>query len=308
MVLLRIINSSFKTKSKFIIGVRSTLRYIQLLFVSKMIQAVFGTSSSVLYQMTTCTIHVLSMRFKRQGSIAFMNCYHKSNDGYGEQYKNYKNFMTLCLHKQDFCLDAEWIFFPTSHGKSSCDRIGGSVKCHAAKRSFQKPMNYQILDYQAMPNVWEEEMRKIKFFGISKETMNEVHKSLEDWFSRGNTVPGTRSSHHFIPLSSFKVAHKLSSEDEFHAGTHDVNLSTTFELCDIRPITYVTCLFDSFWWVGLVTQVDVEQGDVKVQFMFLYGSGRTFDWPENEDHAMCQSKTFFVRYLLLRQQLDELIR
>ena len=41
-------------------------------------------------------------------------------------------------------------------------------------------MNYQILDYQAMPNVWEEEMRKIKFFGISKETMNEVHKSLED--------------------------------------------------------------------------------------------------------------------------------
>ena len=130
--------------------------------------------------MTTCTIHVLSMRFKRQGSIAFMNCYYKSNDGYGEQYKNYKNFMTLCLHKQDFCLDAEWIFFPTSHGKSSCDRIGGSVKCHAAKRSFQKPMNYQILDYQAMPNVWEEEMRKIKFFGISKETMNEVHKSLED--------------------------------------------------------------------------------------------------------------------------------
>ena len=151
-------------------------------------------------------------------------------------------------------------------------------------------------------------MSKIKFFGISKETMGEVRKSLEERFSRGNTVPGTRSSHHFIPLSSSKIAHKLSSEDESHAGTHDFNLPTTFQLCDIRPMTYVTCLYDSFWWVGLVTQVDVEQGDVKVQFMFLYGSGRTFDWPENEDHAMCQSKTFFVRYLLLRQQLDELIR
>ena len=151
-------------------------------------------------------------------------------------------------------------------------------------------------------------MSKIKFFGISKETMDEVRKSLEERFSRGNTVPGTRSSHHFIPISSSKIAHKLSSEDESHAGTHDFNLPTTFQLCDIRPMTCVTCLYDSFWWVGLVTQVDVEQGDVKVQFMFLYGSGRTFDWPENEDHAMCQSKTFFVRYLLLRQQLDELIR
>ena len=39
------------------------------------------------------------------------------SDGCGEQSKNYKNFMNLCLHKQDFGLDAEWIFFATSHGK-----------------------------------------------------------------------------------------------------------------------------------------------------------------------------------------------
>ena len=58
------------------------------------------------------------------------------SEGRGGQYKNYKNFMNLCLHKQDFRLDAEWIFFATSHSKSPCDRIGGSVKCHAAKRSL----------------------------------------------------------------------------------------------------------------------------------------------------------------------------
>ena len=81
-------------------------------------------------------------------------------------------------------------------------------------------------------------------------------KSLVEWFSRGNTVPGTQSSHHFIPLSSSKIAHKLSSEDESHADT--------FQLCDIRPMTCVTCLYDSFWWVGLATQVDLEQGVVKV--------------------------------------------
>ena len=114
-------------------------------------------------------------------------------------------------------------------------------------------MNNQILDYRAMLNVCEEEMSKIKFFGISKETMDEVRKSLEERFSRGNTVPGTRSSHHFIPISSSKIAHKLSSEDESHAGTHDFNLPTTFPLCHFRTMTYVACLYNSFWWVGLVT-------------------------------------------------------
>ena len=54
--------------------------------------------------------------------------------------------------------------------------IGGSVKRHAAKRSLQRPMNNQILDYQTMLNVHKEEMSKITFFGISKETMDEVHK------------------------------------------------------------------------------------------------------------------------------------
>ena len=66
------------------------------------------------------------------------------SDGCGEQYKNYKNFMNLCLQKQGFGLDAEWIFFAT------CGGIGGSVKCHAAKRSLQRPMKNQILDYQAL--------------------------------------------------------------------------------------------------------------------------------------------------------------
>ena len=151
----------------------------------------------------------------------------------------------------------KWIFFATSDGTTLCDRICGSVKHHAAKRSLQRPMNSQILDYQAILNVCEEEMSQIKFSGISKETMGGVYKSIVEQFSRGNTVPGTQSSHHFIPLSSSKIAHKLSSEDESHADTHDFNLPTTFQLFDIRPMTCVTCFYDSFWWVDLVTQVDV---------------------------------------------------
>ena len=197
-------------------------------------------------------------------------------DGCWEQYTNYKNFMIYCLHKHDYGLDAERIF------------------CNGTwKRSLQRPMNTQILDYQVMPNVFEEDMIKIKFFGIIKETMDEVRESLEERFSSGNTVLGAWSSHHFITLSSSKFAHKLSSEDESHADTHHFNLPTTFQLCDIRPTTYLTCIYDSFWWVDLVTQVDVEQGDIKVQLMFPLGPQKRFNWPEAEDSLYGPIKNIF---------------
>ena len=121
----------------------------------------------------------------------------------------------------------KWIFFATSHDKSPCDRVCGLVKRHAAKRS----------------------LNQIKFSGTGKETLGGVHKSLVELFSRGNTVPGTQSGHHFIPLPLPKIAHKLSTEDKSYAETHDFNLSTTFQLRDIRPMTCVICLYVSFWWV-----------------------------------------------------------
>ena len=173
----------------------------------------------------------------------------------------------------------KWIFFATSHGKSPCDRICGSVKHHAAKRSLQRPMNSQILEYQATLNICEEEMSEIKLFGIVKQAIVGVRKSLVEWFSRGK-----------IPLSSPKISHKLLSEDKSHADTHDFNLPATFQLCDIRPMTCVTCLYDSFWWVGLVTQVDV-----KVQFMFPHGPCKTFNWPETEDSCYVPIKNILCQ-------------
>ena len=71
------------------------------------------------------------------------------SDGCGGQYKNYKNFMDLCSHKHDFGISAEWVFFATNYCKSPCDDIGGAVKRHVAKRSLQRFLNNQILDYKA---------------------------------------------------------------------------------------------------------------------------------------------------------------
>ena len=64
-----------------------------------------------------------------------------------QNYKNYKDFINLCCHKNHFGINAEWVFFTTSHGKLPCDGIGGAVKCHTAKKSLERPLNDCILDY-----------------------------------------------------------------------------------------------------------------------------------------------------------------
>ena len=60
-----------------------------------------------------------------------------TSDGAAGQYKNRKNFANLVQHDHDFQVSAEWNFFATSHGKSSCDGVGGSVKRLAAHASLQ---------------------------------------------------------------------------------------------------------------------------------------------------------------------------
>ena len=227
-------------------------------------------------------IQRLLVEFLKQRLPSVTKIYYVS-DGCGGQYKNYKNFLNLCCHKEDFSIEAEWIFFATSHGKSPCDGIGGAVKRHAAKRSLQRPLNNQILNYRAMLEVCQEEMKSIIFFSFSKEDMLEEREQMEKRFKEGKTVPGTRSSHHFIPQSASQIGHKLCSEDVSFADIHDFKIPTRVDIGDIAPSSYISCVYNSLWWVGLVSKVDEEEGEVYVQFMHPHGPRKTFNWPQAGD-------------------------
>ena len=67
------------------------------------------------------------------------------SDGAASQYKNRKNFLNLCNHKDDFGVEAEWHFSATSHGKGACDGLDGTVKRLAARASLQRPYNDQLM-------------------------------------------------------------------------------------------------------------------------------------------------------------------
>jgi hypothetical protein len=67
------------------------------------------------------------------------------SDGSTAQYKNRRNLLKITCHNENFGVAADWHFFATSHGKSACDGVGGTLKRLAAKASLQQPYNDQIM-------------------------------------------------------------------------------------------------------------------------------------------------------------------
>ena len=103
------------------------------------------------------------------------------SDGCAGKYKNRKNFYNLCQHKNEFGIDAEWNFFATSHGKSPCDGIGGTVKRVTARASLQRPKHSHILTPSQMFEFCSStpSLTNIEFFFISKCQIDSLRSTFE---------------------------------------------------------------------------------------------------------------------------------
>ena len=99
------------------------------------------------------------------------------------------------------------------------------LKQHVAKRSLQRSLNNQILDYKAILDLCENEMMSIKFFGICKENIISVgNLEIEKRYEGGDTVPIIRCSLHLVPLSSSQIGPKLTSKDESYVDIQSISL------------------------------------------------------------------------------------
>jgi len=76
-------------------------------------------------------------------------------------------------------MKAKWSFFATSHGKSPCDGIGGTVKRSAAMESLQHPLENQILSVKSMVSHCTNAMPTIQFMHLTKEELNDVKIKME---------------------------------------------------------------------------------------------------------------------------------
>ena len=72
-------------------------------------------------------------------------------------------------------------------------------------------MANQILTFKAVEEYCNEHLDVITFLSIEKQDMVQIRADLEKRYSLGGTDPGTRSCHHFQPVSSNSIKVKQRS-------------------------------------------------------------------------------------------------
>ena len=189
----------------------------------------------------------------------------------------------MCNHKNYFGLVAELIIFATSHGKSPCDGIGGTVKRLTARANLQRPLDKQILSVDKMFEFCCEKIKNINFINIKSDHMVNVRDYLNKRFKNGRTMPGTRSFHHFFPVSTKTISFKSTSEDTEFNGIFNIikdgkeNSSFEVEEQAIKLMDFVACKYDNFWWLGLISEINNTEKDN------AHVPSKSFTWPNRDD-------------------------
>ena len=84
-------------------------------------------------------------------------------------------------------MDSKTRFFATSHGKSICDGLGGTVKRILRKATPQLPDEDQIMTATADYNFSEKKIENIPFHFIEKKDADSLRMELEKRFSQTRT-------------------------------------------------------------------------------------------------------------------------
>ena len=186
-------------------------------------------------------------------------------------------------HEFDFQLTAEWHFFATSHGKSVCDGIGGTIKRLASRKSLQATTDGHILTPEALFEWATMNVTGIKVFFVSSSDVMKYVNQQERRFKSAKKIAGTRSHHCFLPSSEGNLLISRISGD--------VN-KTTVKVNDIpKDInlwaqgSYVTAVYNRKWYIGIITEVDYDEEDVTRRV----GKGSlsvSYMWPKRKDECI----------------------
>lgn len=140
------------------------------------------------------------------------------SDGAASQYKNRKNFASLCKFKTKYNIESEWHFFATSHGKGPCDAIGGTLKRMATRASLARQHEHPITNAKALYD-WaskrnQDNFTAISFCYMSQEEYDDGTAEWRDIYQQTKMIQGTQKYHCFIPITENKIGAKLFSTDK----------------------------------------------------------------------------------------------
>lgn len=152
----------------------------------------------------TSTVHAFLTELMPALKVHVPNLHtiHFFSDGCAGQYKNRFNFLNVCHYEEDFGVKCDWNFFATSHGKSACDGVGGTIKRATAHESLRRPYTDQITNARDMYKFLTEKFKtSILCIYVGKVQVEQATEKLKGRFRKALAIKGTRDIHSFIPVS-----------------------------------------------------------------------------------------------------------
>ena len=173
---------------------------------------------------------------------------HYFSDGCAAQYKNCKHSINLCHHFHDFSIDCTWNFFSTSHGKSTCDGIGGTLNSLTSQASLQRPSSDQILSAKEMFMFCKGKIEGIMFAYTPSNEIDTSRAEQAARFSLAKTIPGTRGYHQFVPVSESLIKMRRASDNneyDFEFAFCGCNTNPKSSgVSNIKVSQYILCKYD----------------------------------------------------------------
>ena len=113
-----------------------------------------------------------------------------------------------------------WNFFATSHRKSTCDGLGGTIKRKPTTGSLSKTKTSPIVSALQAYEFCKNTMPTVEFFFVPKDDLTKVCTKLKARYARKHIVAGTHSYHVFIPKNVGILSFEGISEDEEISGQY----------------------------------------------------------------------------------------
>ena len=180
-----------------------------------------------------------------------------------------------------------------SYGKSPCDDVGGMVKRVLTQASLKQPTANQTLSTEAAYEFCSNQIRNVKFFFNFQGSSSTFSRSFKRRYALASTVPDTPSFHHFESDEIGKLKLKRVSNDSSFCKIHNfLCQESSLNAADIPLMSYICCVHDSNWWIGLVVEYDI-----RINFFHPHGPYKYFYWPLHEglcwvpfSHVLCKIK------------------
>ncbi|KAK3909533.1 ARL14 effector protein [Frankliniella fusca] len=222
------------------------------------------------------TVHVFLEKYLQHLKMKVPGLKHVKywTDGCAAQYKSFKTVANLCHHELDFGLTAEQHYFPTSHGKTANDGVGGTFKRAATLASIRGELIRTPQElYEWARKKWPQDgSQKITVGFVSADEVEAALPMLEARYKRALPVPQIKKMHFIKPLSMYEISSKTFSVSDRSTIIKVRNNRTPPEFENLANGSFVTLACGNTWKLAQVVDKNEESKSLSVKIFEKYGS------------------------------------